>query len=341
MTAFVRLARVLICVAITWLWVGSAGAQTDEQRKTARDLMDQGDERVEHKDYAAALTLYRAAHDIMNVPTTGIEVARSLANLGKLVEARDAALEVLNIPETPNEPKPFTIARVAAEQLVRDLTQQIPTLRVVLGPAKAAQSASLRIDGVLTPQALTVAHPLNPEPHTLEVTAPGFEPVELRVVLVVGGRESLRLEMQPLPAATVALPPPEPARPVAVPALSPTRSAESHRPWYSTSVATWIGLGVVGAGVVTGSVAGLVAFDRVDAARQYCEGNRCTPEARADRDAALSAATVSNIGWIVAGAGAVFTVTSFVLSRSSATPTSSIGLAAGSDGGMVEWRGSL
>jgi isocitrate lyase len=104
MKVVVRIDRVLSWVAVAGLWAGFAGAQTDEQRNTARDLMDQGDERVAHQDYAAALTLYRAAHDIMNVPTTGIEVARTLSSLGKLVEARDAALEVLKLPEAPNEP---------------------------------------------------------------------------------------------------------------------------------------------------------------------------------------------------------------------------------------------
>lgn len=331
-----RVERLLAWSCAALFWAGSGLAQTDEQRKTARDLMDQGDERAEQQDYQAALTLYRAAHDIMHVPTTGIEVARTLANLGKLVEARDTALEILNLPEAPEEPRPFTIARVAAEQLVRKLTQDIPTLRILLGPAEAARGAALRIDGRLVPQALKAAQPLDPGAHRIQVSAPGFESVELSATLAVGNRESVRIELRRFPA-----PPLESslASPRALLDRRPERALA--RPWYSTSWPTWLGVGAVGAGVVTGTVAGLIAIDHVKAAREYCDGNRCTRQAAADRDAAFDAALVSNIGWVVAGAGAVLTVTSFWLDRRESASASEVSVLAAKGGGIVQWSGAL
>jgi hypothetical protein len=335
------LSKIVLWLLLFTFWAPAIRAQTEEERESARDLMDQGDERVEQKDYAAALVLYRAAHDIMHVPTTGIEVARALVSLGKLVEGREAALDVLRLPETTNEPKPFTIARVAADQLVRDLTQEIPTLRVVLGPPGAVQQASLRIDGVSCPQALNVPYALNPDPHLVQVSAPGFQPLELRVVLARGERESLRIDLQPQAA------PPAPQRLAPVLedpplAASPAEPVTKRSPTW----VTWTGLGLVGAGLVTGTVAGLIALDRVEAAREYCSGNKCPPEARPDREAAINAGIVSNVGWAVAGAGAIVTVASWLLqkptsSRGADAPKSSLVLVPGPRSAVVAWAGAL
>jgi len=338
----VRPGRLLAWVLLCATWAPAAVAQTEEQRKTARDLMDQGDERVEQRDYAAALALFRAAHDIMHVPTTGIEVARALVGLGKLVEGREAALEVLHLPQAPDEPKPFTIARVAADQLVRDLTQKFPTLRVVLAPAEASARASLRVDGVSCPQALSVPYALNPGRHRVELSAPGFRPVELQVHLALSERESLRLELQPNSRA------PEPPSPTPGELASPPASGVESAPRRSPTWITWTGLGLVGSGLVTGTVAGVIALQRVDAAREHCDGNRCSPEARPDREAAIDAGIVSNVGWTVAGAGAVVVVASWLLqtpaSKRAAPPNaqgSQLSLAPTARGALVTFQGTL
>ena len=338
--------KILLWLLLCTLWAPAVRAQTETERQAARDLMDQGDLRVEQRDYAAALALFRAAHDIMHVPTTGIEVARTLVSLGKLVEGRNAALEVLRLPEGADEPRPFTIARVAADQLVRDLTLQIPTLRVVLGPPNVVPQASLRIDGVSCPQALSVPYALNPDPHRVEVTAPGFQPVELRVVLARGERESLRIELVPSPEKPAGRTAPAKPLPASASERSATALPAEAPATRSPTWVTWTGLGMVGAGLATGTVAGLIALDRVDAARKYCNGNQCPPEARPDREAAITAGIVSNVGWAVAGAGAVVTVASWLLQKpKSSRPTlaerSSVSLLPRPRGGIVTWQGAL
>jgi hypothetical protein len=59
--------------------VSSALAQeaTPRQRERARGLMDQGDVSMAAGDHEAALAAYRAADDIMGVPTTGLEVGKA------------------------------------------------------------------------------------------------------------------------------------------------------------------------------------------------------------------------------------------------------------------------
>lgn len=48
--------------------------------------MDQGDALFEARDFAGALRAYRAAHAIMGVPRTAIEVAKAEVALGRFVE---------------------------------------------------------------------------------------------------------------------------------------------------------------------------------------------------------------------------------------------------------------
>src|SRR5262249_44553309 len=55
----------------------AAGAPSAADRETARKLLDDGDAAFEKKDYDGALKAYAAAHAIMHVPTTGIEVAKA------------------------------------------------------------------------------------------------------------------------------------------------------------------------------------------------------------------------------------------------------------------------
>ena len=67
---------------------------SQEDRARANALMDDGDAKVASGDLAGALTSYETAHAIMRVPSTGIEVAKTLDKLGKLLPALAAAREV-------------------------------------------------------------------------------------------------------------------------------------------------------------------------------------------------------------------------------------------------------
>lgn len=285
-------------------------AQSAADRETARLLMDRGDERARKGDFASALTLYRGADEIMHVPTTGIEVARTYASLNKLVEARDAALAVLRLPVASDEPGPFREARVAADQLERELFGQIPQLEIEVAPREAAARATLRLDGAEVPRAtLQLPHSLNPEAHRIELVAVGYRPVDVRVTLTGGERKLLRLALEPLPPTQLQ---------VRMPAQSATSQATlitSHAPVAQRPLPwpAWVGAGLGGAGLVLGSVAGVIALDRVRAARKHCNGNVCSPEAQPDRDAALSAARLSNAGWALCGVGAAIGLTSLWL----------------------------
>jgi hypothetical protein len=142
-----------------------ATAQTAEDRETARRTFDEGKARRDAGDAAGALESFRAADAIMNAPTTKLAVARAYLTLGKLVEAREAALKVAQIPVAPNESQPFQDARVSAAHLAGELAGRIPSLEVSI---QGEQPEALTIDGVAIPrEAWTAPRRVNPGKHVV------------------------------------------------------------------------------------------------------------------------------------------------------------------------------
>lgn len=313
------------CVAIT-AHARCAGAQTAEERETARQLLDRGDEQLERGDAQQALTLYLGANEIMHVPTTGIEVARAYVALHRLVEARDTALEVLRMPNAPEEPVPFRNARVAAEQLARDLMPKIPQLLIKVTPDEVARRALYVVDGRrIPPAAASSSVALNPTEHRIEVSAPGFVTEQRTLSLTEGERRSLEVVMKKAPSQPTrdgngeAKPESETA-PKGAENDSPRRdSVDNPRagglPWYS-----WLGFGVGGTGILVGSVTGAIAFSKTHDAETHCQGNVCSASAASDIDRSLLMANISNVGFAVGIAGIGFGLTSWWLSRPAVDP---------------------
>ena len=307
-----------------------AWAQNAQDRESARQLLDRGDAQLEQGDLEGALASYRAAHELMHVPTTGLEVARISAKLGKLVEARDVALEVIRMPAAAREAKPFKVARAAAEDLARELATQIPTLRLELTPEAAADQTSLEIDErSVPPAALGLGYALNPGRHRVQIAATGYRPVAQDITLRPGETKTLRVKLVLAPTAKVQPPPP----PEASPAPPPERSST----WPQ-----WVGFSLGGAGLVAGTVAGILSLNRTRAAKEHCTGNLCTPEAEHDLNAAMTMANISNAGFGVAVLGAGIGLTSYLLSGNTPQSTgTTLHFAAGPGVATVRLQGTL
>ena len=144
--------------------------------ETARQLMDDGHALRSKNDLKGALARFKAADDIMHVPTTGFEVARTQASLGLLVEARDMIARIRLIPATPGEPAPFKDARAKAEQLDASLAGRMPRLTVVVHGAPSGQALLMSIDGVAVPAAgIGLPRAVDPGHHLVVVSADGAE----------------------------------------------------------------------------------------------------------------------------------------------------------------------
>jgi len=280
---------------------GVASAQTKTEREMARALMDEGDAKVDAKDYKGALRAYRAAHTIMNVPTTGIEVARVEAQLGHLVEARKVALEIVKFPSKPGEPKPFVEARTEATALVTQLDTKIPTLTVEVVGVPENAPVEVKIDGVLVPsEEARSAHPVDPGKHEVSAAASGLPPVSKEVEAAEGKQIKVKLALGDA-AASEQVDPDKPSRKI--------------------SPLVIVGFGAGGVGLIAGAVTGILSISRAGTVDGLCPGGVCPTQeklnqAKPENETALTLANVSNVAFALGIVGVGVGVAGIFLSSS-------------------------
>lgn len=281
---------------------------TAADRETARALMAEGREKREAGDLASALKAFTAADTIMRVTTTGIEVARTQERMGRLIEARETVQNVLRIPLQPSDPAPFLDARRAAEALDADLAKRIPSL-VVEVTSELEGPITLTIDEqTIAPELIGIARKLDPGRHVVVARAgDGEARAEVNVLASETKRVALHIAKAG-PSVT--------SEPDAADADHGVEGSSRRIP-----VLSLVGFGVGAVGLVAGSAAGIISISKKDSATADCVGKECPRSAEADLDSANTFATISNIGFGVALAGAaVGLVGLFVLRPAELSP---------------------
>ena len=166
-------------------------------KETARNLMKEGDAKFSTRDYAGALKAYQAAHAIMQVPSTGLPLAKAQIERGQLVEARDTLLQVSRHPKDANEPAAFAKAREEAAEIAQKLTTRIPSLVIVVDGA-SSDAAVVAVDGASIPAAaLSAPRKVNPGSHTITASASGFHPASTTVNVKEGANEKVTIKLVP------------------------------------------------------------------------------------------------------------------------------------------------
>jgi len=128
-----------VLAIVSWQASVVRAEPTPAEKETARGLMSDGRSLRDQGDLRAALRYFQAADAIMHVPTTALEVAKTLIALGSYLEARDTLRRVVLSPVKPDEPAPFREARVAAEGLDAQLDALIGAVKIeVTGAAPGA-----------------------------------------------------------------------------------------------------------------------------------------------------------------------------------------------------------
>jgi len=291
-------------LAATLLVGGAASAAPSAaDRETARSLMEQARDLRDKGNLKDALKRFQAANDIMHVPTTALEVARAQVAVGLLVEARDTVATLRQIPSDHDSPI-FKAARAAAEELDAALGGRVPSLTIALKGLDAGQEAAVAIDGVPVPAAVVgLPRTVDPGHHVITAKAPKAE-----------GKQEFDIregEQKPVEVTMVAIEGAEPAPADQTPATPPeegSSGAKSHAP----GTLAWIGIGVTGAGVIAGSVTGIMALSKKSSLSSQCANQICGPSSYSTLDSANLMATLSDISFGVAGAGAVLAVVALV-----------------------------
>lgn len=245
-------------------------------RSTARKLGQEAVKLFEAGDYAKALEKFNTADSLVPAPTLGLYAARCLVKLGKLVEASERYLEVTR---TRLDRGALPVMRKAQADAVTErdkLLPTIPTLEVRLeGPQ--GEGVEVLVEGkALLPGLIGEKRPVNPGNYKVEarradttVSQEASVPPSVPVRVV--------LKLPPLP------PPPQPRMP-------------------ALRVAGWVSIGVAGAGVIAGGVAGVTALVKGQSLLGKCQNHVCTSAADYAGTGSYDAArTASTVGFVVGG----------------------------------------
>jgi hypothetical protein len=309
----------ILATAQTALSRPASAESPSSRRQLARDLMKRGNELRAARDFEGALNAFRAADDIMHVPTTGFEVARSEAQLGRLVEARDTLARLAQVPARPDEPQAFKEAREYARLLDVEIGPRIPKIRLrvdVADDARAESDVVVSVDGENVPTAaLDIPYALDPGKHTIVANALDGRQAKEEIIVREGEESAVVLALtSDRPAA--------PLQPVAHEGPRATARPASR----SGLPIVWIAFGTAGGAALVGSVAGIASWARANSASARCNGSQCPPSTYGDIDAAHAFATVSTISFVVAGvAAAVGAVTLLTAPRSAANARTPVG----------------
>lgn len=286
-------------------------APSAAQRETARRLMDEGKERTRVGDKERAALAYLKAHELMRVPTTGVALAKAQLAMGRLVEARDVALEVVRMPRERGEPAVFDRARKEAKELESSIKPRIPTVRIVVkgGPATVVMVDQVEVAPLLLGEPVA----LNPGKHA--VVAKNADGAAQHADVELAERDTKEIELTlPLASPTVVVAP----APGTGNARSPASDDRGAERGPAATALIYGGFGVAAAGLAVGTITGVLTLSKAGTVKDQCENGICDPAAQADLDSASSLATVSTIGFAVAGAGVVCGVVGLLLPRTSA-----------------------
>jgi hypothetical protein len=295
-----------------WLFMcGLVRAQpNDAQKETARNLMVEARQLRQSGDLLGALRRFNAADAIMNVPTTGFEVASTQAELGELVEARETLLRMLAIPQHLDDPEPFNEARAKARTLDEQLATRIGSITLQDCGVGEMLEMQLSVDGKTLPAAMIgLPFRVNPGKHQVATRLQG-RALWREVEVAEGQAIEVPLECE---STTKSAPPPTP-RPGPAPAR---RHKDEHLAQASSSypVSAYVGAGIGLLGVGVGTTTAILAISRKNSAVQGCVGDACPPSTWQTLDRAEELATISTVSFVAGGLGVAIMVGSLLLAK--------------------------
>lgn len=184
-----------------------AAAQTAEELSEARAAFQRGIELEQAKNWAGALKQFREVGQVKMTPQVRYHIALCEENLGKLVAALGGYELALADAESVGDGVSF---KQEVEASISELRARIP--KVVIERGQGAEAASIQLDGVaLGDSSIGVEVPLDPGPHSLIATAPGYVDYSDTFEVAEEETRTVTVTLEPLPPEPQALPDPGPA----------------------------------------------------------------------------------------------------------------------------------
>ncbi len=266
-----------------------------ETRDQARSLADRGYELYQERRYEEANAHFREAERQYHAPTLVLMIARTYRDLGRIAHAERSYRRVIAEPLGPAAPQEFGDAREAARREFAVLAPRVPHV-LFRFPAGGHRRVSVTIDGEPVPfGALPQPYAIDPGRHKIVVRRPGMAALQRDLDLSEGQRETIVVEVAPDRNA--------PLGPV------PQGLGE-------LQVGAVVSFVLAGVGLAGGIAGGVVALDQKARLEEVCPSRVCSPDDESLRDNGETAATLSTIGFVVAGVGSALGVTLLVLDAS-------------------------
>jgi len=271
----------LVCataLAVGWCAPGAALAQQAASAPAgdavnldlARNTAVKGREAFNAGDYETALALFRRAFTLFPAPTVVLYEARTLEQMGMLIEAVEAYSRTTQMAIVANAPAQFAEAVEAARQEGEALRVRIPTLTLeVRGASVADPNLTVTLNGRLLPtDQLGRAQNLNPGTYRVVGTVGANRRAQGEVTLVPGQNRRVELNLAPVTA--------EVAAPTATLLAAPSAETDTMSRRDVPALA-YVAGGVGIAGITAGVVTGLMANSKYNEAEVECQEHRCTP----------------------------------------------------------------
>jgi len=294
-------------------------AHTAAEKDTARALARDGDALFAQRQFEPALARYSAAYHLVRVPTLGVQVAKTQAELGRIRDALLTAREVESTPAQAGEPPVFAAARKSAKELAQALSAQVPRVIVEVTPRDAA--ARVSIDGTPAPDATSeVGAELDPGVHRLLVGADGYSNVELEFELRERDRERLPVTLFPsargaaVASSSAVAPSSAPVKAAAsssaaasVVAPPPGASSDDERRDRTAAARSartrgYVALTIAGLGAAAGGVTGVLAFST----KPDCPDDTCAPSQSDEIADSKRYGNVATVSFAVGGAALLY-----------------------------------
>jgi hypothetical protein len=317
------LQKVRGCVAAAAVWAMSiqpAAAQESpsaEETAAARTIALEGIRLADAGRCDEAIEKLMRAEKLHHAPVVLGRLGECQVLKGQLVEGTETLRKVLREALPPDAPAVLVRAHERAQGVLEKAKGRIGALNIsVKGPADTA-AVVVTVDGDrMNAALLDVDRPTDPGDHLIEASAPGYSSTSSRVSLAAGARQNIIIELVQDPNATVepatVSTPPAPANvgstaapsvranePSALSAEASTTAAPPRDPDHTAAYVTWA---VGGAGLVTGSVLGLMVLDRKGDLNDQCPAHECPESSRDQLESTRGIGTAATVSFVVAGA---------------------------------------
>lgn len=280
-------ASLLLSVVAGPAWADGApvDSASDEQKQGATEAFIAAKEHFDAGRFEEALAGFRASFEIVASPNSTLMAARSLAGLGRNVEAYREVVKAKSQADAISATnEKYAATSEAAQTEMDDLKTKIGFVTVDVADPEPGAMLSVGGENV---DSLDWGSPIPVEPGMVTVTMTGRDAQTVDVA--AGGSASVYLE----PPSAPPPPPPEPEGE----GFNPLDGGDDQR----ITAYVFGGIGVVG--VVMFAIFGAQHNSKLGELEDNCPNNQCSADLQSTADDGKTAGTIANIGLIVGAVG--------------------------------------